>query len=131
MIDQRLGLARNAIAILGLTFALASQAQDNDADITDIDPGPQVGRWQMFSPEGDGIMSTIPFLYDTATGRVWRFFTNCGDDPEDANGCFMEVPSYPKTDDRAALVLDAIRRAFEEASETALERDPEGVSDPN
>ncbi|MDE0679866.1 MAG: hypothetical protein OXI11_06590 [Gammaproteobacteria bacterium] len=129
MIDQRLGSARNAIAIIGLTFALASQAQDNDAEIPDIDTGREVGRYQMFSPEGDGIMSTIPF--DTATGRVWRFFTNCGDDLEDANGCFTEVPSYPKTDDGAALVLDAIRRAFEEASEPAQERDPEGVSDPN
>ena len=131
MINQRLGLARNAIAILGLTFALASQAQDDDVEIPDTNSGLDIGRWQMFSPEGDGIMSTIPFLYDTATGRVWRFFTQCGDDTEDANGCFVEVPSYPKTDDSATLVLDAIRRAIEEASETAQEPDPEGVSDAN
>lgn len=131
MIDQRLGLLRNAIAILGLTVAAALQAEVDDMEIPDIDAGLEIGRWQMFSPAGEGFMSSMPFLYDTATGRVWRFFPNCGDATEDANGCFAELPSYPRTEDSANLVLDAIRRAIEEANETRQEGDPEGVGDTN
>ena len=59
-------------------------------------------------------MSGLPFLYDTATGRVWRFFTECGDDPEDANGCLVRLPAYPETDDFASVV-EAMTHAIEEA----------------
>ena len=50
-------------------------------------------------------------------------FTECPD-PEAAIGYLVELPSYPDTDDRAALVLEAIMRAMEEASETARNRIP-------
>ena len=84
----------------------------------------------MFSPQGNGIWSSLPFLYDTATGRVWRFFTECSD-PEAANGCLVELPSYPDTNDRAALLLEAIMRAMDEPSENTQEPDPDGLSDTN
>ena len=71
----------------------------------------EIGRWQMFNPAGEGIMSSLPFLYDTATGRVWRFFTSCGDDPEDANGCLTQIPAYPPTLD-VDTVIDAMSQAI-------------------
>ena len=139
MIDKNFGWARTAIAILGLTVASVPQAQDDDAEIPDINPSLEIGRWQMFSPRGSGVVP-VTFLYDTATGRVWRFFTGCGDDPGDGDGCLVELPSYPETDDRAALALDAIVRALEgageavqepmeEASEAVQEQDPDGEND--
>ena len=45
---------------------------------------------------------------------MWRFFTECGDDPEDTNGCLVQLPSYPQTVDIASVV-EAMTHAFEEA----------------
>lgn len=104
MANSRLQSVCTAIAILGLITCTVVYSQENETEIPVVDPGPEIGRWQMFSPAGDGIMSGLPFLYDTATGRVWRFFTECGDDPEDANGCLVQLPAYPQTVDFASVV---------------------------
>ena len=78
MIDGRSESVCTVIAILGLTVGTVAQAQENDAENLVLDPGPEIGGGKCFGPTGEGIMSGLPFLYDTATGRVWRFFTECG-----------------------------------------------------
>ena len=125
MIGGRFDTVRVTIAILGLAIGAVAQAQGNDMEIPVIDPGPEIGRWQMFSPAGEGIMSSLPFLYDTATGRVWRLFTECGDDPEDANGCLVELPAYPSTVDIGS-VIEAMTQAIQEAVQDADDSGNEG-----
>lgn len=118
MIDQRFGVMHVAIAILGLAGGTIALAQDDDAETPGVARSSEIGRWQMFSPAGEGVMSSLPFLYDTATGRVWRFFTQCGGDPEDANGCLTEIPAYPPTFD-VATVIEAMSQAMLEAIQDA------------
>ena len=100
--------AHTIIAILGMAVSTVTQAQENDTANTD----PEIGRFRMFSPAGDGIMSSIPFLVDTSTGRVWRFFTQCGDDLGAANGCLMLIPSYPQTDDLSVELWEALNEVL-------------------
>ena len=107
-------LNRGRVAMLVFFVCAAVHAQENDLSIPAADLRLEVGRWQMFSPAGEGVFSSVPFLYDTVTGRVWRFFSECGDDAEDANGCLVEVPTYPPAVDMET-VLDALTQAIEEA----------------
>lgn len=106
-------LIRGMVAMLVFFVCAAVHAQENDMSIPAADLRTEVGRWQMFSPAGEGMLSSVPFLYDTVTGRVWRFFITCGDDAEDANGCLVEVSSYPPAVDMGS-VLDALTQAIEE-----------------
>lgn len=62
---------------------------------------PFVGQdWRMFSQNVGGAGQSIvgrpglAWLYNMRTGKVYRLYRECGDDPEGASGCLVSLPVF-------------------------------------